>query len=43
MKQVFLLVWRELLRPVLLVIAITLVLAAIVEGPALRQFVYAVF
>jgi len=43
MRKLLGLVWREVLRPPLLVMAIVVVLAAIVEGPALRQFVYAVF
>lgn len=43
MKTTFGFLWREILRPIALVLALTFVLVAIVEGPPLDQFVYAVF
>lgn len=43
MKAVALYLWRAWLCPIALVIALVLILAALVEGPPLQQFVYAVF
>jgi hypothetical protein len=35
--------WREVLRPVALVLALALVLAALLEGPAIEPFLYSTF
>jgi hypothetical protein len=40
---ILVLLWRGLLLPALAVAALLLVLAALVEGPAMEQFIYAVF
>jgi hypothetical protein len=35
--------WREVLLPVLVVCALLLIAVALIEGPPLEQFLYAVF
>jgi hypothetical protein len=35
--------WRELLLPVLVAFAVLLIAVALIEGPPLEQFLYAVF
>ena len=37
------LVWREVLLPLGIVAALLLLAVALIEGPALQQFLYAVF
>ena len=37
------LVWRELLLPLCVVAALLLLAVALIEGPPLEQFLYAVF
>ncbi len=36
-------VWREVLLPLAVVLALLLIAVALVEGPPLQQFLYAVF
>lgn len=36
-------IWRELLLPVLIAISVLAIAVALVEGPALDTFLYAVF
>ena len=37
------LLWREVLLPVAVVFALALIAVALIEGPPLEQFLYAVF
>ncbi len=37
------LLWRELLLPAIVVFALFLIAVALIEGPPLEQFLYAVF
>jgi len=37
------LLWREVLLPVFVVVALLLIAVALIEGPPLEQFLYAVF
>lgn len=36
-------IWRELLLPLAVVAALLLIAIALIEGPSLEQFLYAVF
>lgn len=43
MKAFALAVWRGLLGPAVVVVAVATVLAALIEGQPLEQFLYAIF
>lgn len=35
--------WRELLRPVLVAVGLLYIVVSLVEGPAIQDFLYAIF
>lgn len=35
--------WRELLRPVLVAVGLVYIVVSLVEGPAIQDFLYAIF
>jgi hypothetical protein len=35
--------WRELLVPALVALGLVLILASLIEGPAIQDFLYAIF
>ena len=35
--------WRELLRPVLVAVGVVYIVVSLVEGPAIQDFLYAIF
>lgn len=35
--------WRELLRPVLVAVGLVYIVVGLVEGPAIQDFLYAIF